>query len=276
MNSKFVAHWSMSFKFFLFAFFMLAASPCEEISKWKNLLEVKFPGKMESRLQELEKEGFDMQLLTDRGGKILNLDYFPVVVKVLPKDPKTGQQFTPEGFLKHIRLNSNHFVNSKLAVFSASPLLGEANKARWFSEQPVGAVMHINIPFPAGDGSVVCTEFASDHWVYATIRAPWRVFGQGHDGKHPVTGLREMGFTKNADGTYTYYTKGVDRMSRKSQAMFAETFMKNPFKSADELWESFRQGIYNFVQNNGGSAMPLEETKVEIQRLRWKEVKDCY
>ncbi|MES2588057.1 MAG: hypothetical protein V4622_03695 [Bacteroidota bacterium] len=265
----------MTFKLFILTFLILSSNPCEEISLWKNLLEHKVPTNLEERLKLLNEKGFDLQNLSDKGGKIINLDYFPVVVKVLPKNPKTGQQFTAEEFLNHLRLNSNHFVNKKHASFSTSPLLGKENKELWFSDNPLGAVIHINIPFPAGDGSVVCTENTSDHWIYQTIRTPWRFFGQGNDGKHPVTGLRQMGFIKNEDGSYTFYTKGIDRMSRKSQAIVAENLMRNPFKSADECWESFRQGIYDFVEQNGGNAVSLDSTKVEIYRPKWKKVKDC-
>ena len=259
----------------LVLFLFLSASPCEEISFWDSLLHHKFSVKIQERLIELKEKGLDIQLLSKAGGKIINLDYFPVTVRVLPKNPDTGEQYTAEEFLTRIRLNSNHFVNKKLATFSPSKRLGKEEEGRWTSENPVGSVLHINIPFPAGDGSVICTEFASDHWIYATIQAPWRIFGHGNDGKHPVTGIRQFGFTKNNDGSYTFYTKGVDRMSRKSMALVAENTMKNPFKDADKLWQSMRQGIFDFVSENGGNAIPLDSTKVEIRRFKWKEVKEC-
>lgn len=265
----------MTFKFCILIFLFLSASPCEEASHWKNLLEYKIPDSLDPKLQELKKKGFKIQHLTEADGKLVNLDYFPVTVRILPKNPKTGVQYSAEEFLSYIRLNFNSFINQKYASFSPSKRLGAEEEKRWLSDNPVGAVIHINIPFPAGDGSVICTEFTSDHWVYSTIQTPWRFFGQGNDGLHPVSGFRQTGFTKNENGTYTFYTKGVDRMSRKSQAIVAETLMKNPFKEADKLWQSFRQGIFDFVQQNGGNAVPLDSTKVETYHFKWKEVKAC-
>lgn len=261
-------------KLVLFLFF--STSPCEEITFWNTLLNHKFSEKIEKRFKELKEKKCRIQYLSEAGGKIINLDYFPVTVRVLPKNQATGQQYTPEEFLTRIRLNSNHFVNKKMATFSASNLLGKEEESRWSSNNPVGALMHINIPFPAGDGSVICTEFTPTYWIYATIQTPWKIFGQGNDGKHPVTGIRQFGFTKNNDGSYIFFTKGVDRMSRKLMAIVAENTMKNPFKDADKLWQSMRIGIYDFVTQNGGSAIPLDSTKVEIHRFNWKDVKNCF
>lgn len=265
----------MILKIFISSLLIYLSNPCEDVSFWNHLLHYKIPSSLNERLSFVKNKGFEIQHLSDNGGKILNLDYFPVHIKTLPKNPVSGEQFKVEDFLTFIRLNFNDFVNQKYASFSTSPLLGDENKKLWLSENPIGAIIHINIPFPAGDGSVICTEFSKDHWVYATIQAPWRVFRQGNDGKHPVTGLRQMGFIEQEDGTHVFYTKGVDRMSRKSQALFAENFMRNPFKSADKLWESLRKGIFDFVQKNGGSAVPLDSTKVEIYRIKWKKAKMC-
>lgn len=271
----------MIFKFLSIAvlFFTLASletNPCGEISPWNSLLKHQTPTALNAKIEALKKEGkFEIQTLDDAGGKIVNLDYFPVTIKIFPKNPETGTTFTPETFLTYLRLHFNDFVNPKLATFSPSIKTGFDEKALWESDKPEGAVIHIHIPLPAGDGSVICTEYASDHWVYATLRTPWRPFSTGYDGKHPVSGYRRVGFTKNTDGSFTYYTKGVDKMTAKMQARAAENLMKNPFKGADKLWNSLREGIYNFIMKNGGSAVSLDSTPVEVHHLKWKEVKEC-
>ncbi|MCE3294826.1 MAG: hypothetical protein K0R65_540 [Crocinitomicaceae bacterium] len=271
----------MILKAFLIAILLLGIqtpdeSPCTEISSWKSLLNHQISKPVSDKIESLQKEGdFEIQTLKNAGGKIINLDYFPVTIKAFPNNPETGRVFTPETFLTYLRLHFNDFVNPKYAVFSPSKKTGFDEKALWESANPVGSVIHIHIPLPAGDGSVICTEFASDHWVYATLKTPWRPFSTGYDGKHPVSGFRQMGFTRNNDGTFTYYTKGVDKMTAKMQAKAAETFLKNPFKEADKLWESLRKGIYDFVVKNGGFAAPLDASPAEIHHLKWKEVKTC-
>ena len=251
-------------------------NPCADASAWKDLLNHQISAAADEKITALRKKGkFNIQTLDKAGGKIINLDYFPVTIKTFPKNPETGAAFSPETFLNYLRLHFNDFINPAYAVFSPSEKTGFNEKALWESGSPLGVVIHIHIPLPAGDGSVICTEYAPDHWVYATLRTPWRPFSTGYDGKHPVSGYRQVGFIKNCDGSYTYYTKGVDKMTAKMQAKMAETFMKNPFKEADKLWESLRKGISDFVEKNGGSAVPLEATPPEIHHYKWKELKKC-
>ncbi|MGV3630289.1 MAG: hypothetical protein ACO1O6_03745 [Bacteroidota bacterium] len=261
---------------FLSAFSFEEKHPCREVAPWEDLLHHRPSKTASDKLALLDQAGkFEIQTLGDAGGKIINLDYFPVTITAFPRNPESGEIFTPERFLKYLRLHFNDFVNPKLAVFSPSIKTGFDEKTLWASDNPAGAVVHIHIPLPAGDGSVICTEFAPDHWVYATLRTPWRPFSKGYDGKHPVSGFRQVGFTRNNDGTFTYYTKGVDKMTAKMQAKIAESLMKNPFKEADKLWDSLRKGIYDFVMENGGSALSLDSSPAQIHHLRWKDVKNC-
>ena len=270
----------MVFRVLCLAFLFLSANPSREtdphenLNAWGDLLHHRPAKAAIDKVEALQKKGkFKIQSLDEAGGKIINLDYFPVTIRTFPKNPISGDIFSPEEFLTYLRLHFNDFVNSKYAVFSPSAKTGVDEQALWESAQPLGAVIHIHIPLPAGDGSVICTEYASDHWVYATLRTPWRPFSTGYDGKHPVSGFRQVGFVKNSDGSYTYYTKGVDKMTVKMQAQVAESFMKNPFRDADKLWNSLREGIYDFVTKNSGSALPLDATPPQIHHLKWKEFK---
>lgn len=266
----------MRFTIILLVFLFASLTPCDDAVFWKSLLQHKIGKNAQEKIDRLDKKGnFHIQTLDRAGGKLINLDYFPITIKTFPKNPKSGFIFTPEEFLKYLRLNFNDFVNKKYARFSPSQKTGFNEDSLWKSANPVGAVIHIHIPLPAGDGSVICTEFDNHHWVYATLHTPWRPFSTGCDGKHPVSGFRQVGFTKNNDGSYTYYTKGVDKMTSGMQAKFAETFMKNPFKDADKLWESLRDGIFDFVEKNGGDAISPKDTPAQIFHYTWKAIKSC-
>jgi len=271
-----VALKSILLAFVLFSVGAQKDLPCKDLARWEVLLKHKVSPAVQNKLDLLAKKGnFKLQKLDEAGGKIINLDYFPVTIKNFPLNPETRKRFHAEGFLAYLRLHFNDFIKQKYARFSPSKRTGQDETALWNSDNPVGAVIHINIPMPAGDGSVICTEFSSNYWVYSTLKTPWKFFGDGNDGKHPVSGYRKVGYVRNADSSFTYYTMGVDRMSKKSQAFVAENTMKNPFKGADRLWESLRQGIYNFVAENGGTAVSLDSTPVLLYRDRWDEVKKC-
>lgn len=94
------------------------------------------------------------------------------------------------------------------------------------------------------------------------------------NGEHPVSGKRDFGYTANPDGSYTFYTEGVDRLTdfatnfAQQQNIFPD---KKPFVAADSLWKSFQTGIDNFVVHNSGSSViqtPL------TYRPDWQTVKD--
>ncbi|MEQ6117958.1 hypothetical protein [Reichenbachiella sp. MALMAid0571] len=114
--------------------------------------------------------------------------------------------------------------------------------------------MHIDISGGPGDGSVICSDYDNDHWVFTTIEVPYWL-AQGYDGEHPVSGNREFGYNVNFDGSYTFYTRGEDRITGFIDSIVAEGIIQlngDPFENPDALWNSFKLGIYNFVQSNSG------------------------
>ncbi|MFV5687459.1 hypothetical protein ACM55M_02400 [Flavobacterium sp. ZT3R25] len=137
----------------------------------------------------------------------------------------------------------------------------------------MGAIIHINIP-TAGDGSVVCSEYTSNSWIFTTIEVPWGL-NQGQDGVHPVSGNREFGIIQNPDGSYTFYTRGVDRMTDgfESFLMQNSSVFTNPFENPDLLWNSFKNKIHNFVQNNNGNSITSLQSDNKIWRPDWYKVR---
>lgn len=119
------------------------------------------------------------------------------------------------------------------------------------------AMIHINIP-SGHDGSVITSgyevyydnnQFISGHWMFTTIKTPFVFLTQGLDEPHLVSGHRKFGLTKNQNGSYTFYTRGVDRVQDKLDilVLFGD---ENAIKKADPLWQSFQQGLKNYIQNN--------------------------
>ncbi len=72
------------------------------------------------------------------------------------------------------------------------------------------------------------------------------------------------------NSSYTFYTRGVDRITN-FDVQFAQTLFGIPFDSADALWTSFQNITTNFVNKNGGSATVGQQ---EIHRPDWNLVKD--
>ncbi|AQX01709.1 hypothetical protein [Elizabethkingia anophelis] len=113
------------------------------------------------------------------------------------------------------------------------------------------------------------TGYSSDKWTFTTIYEP--VYQT-----HPVSGNRDFGFTKNANGSYTFYTRGVDRLAKMEGTALHNVSMfftgsSYPLSKADALWTSLQNKINDFVNNHQGSSIVAKQ---EIQRPDWQKVKD--
>lgn len=220
---------------------LLINIPCAQLEIWQSVGGFKPPSQVIDKLENKVSYTlpYNLQTIQNAAGKVVNLDYFSVNVSQLP----TG--FTPESLLNQIRQNINSFVDPTLSTFSPYDS-EEANL--WGSSNPLGSIIHIEIPYD--DGSVICSDYSSSQWKFSTIFAP-------ADTYHPVSGTREFGFEQNPDGTFTFYTRGVDRVRLKVFEILGGGGKKT-FTGADNLWRSLQNGISNFVNNNGGQSVVQE------------------
>lgn len=80
-----------------------------------------------------------------------------------------------------------------------------------------------------------------------------------------------FGFLQNDDGSYTFFTRGVDRITRKIDNIVAQNFLDDPFKDPDALWTSFQQKLKDYINQNGGNATANNSV---TYRPNWDEVFD--
>lgn len=208
-----------------------------------------------------------IQSINNAYSTVVNMDYFPVTVSQLPT--VNGQQMTPEAFLHHIRTNINAFVDNYEAIFTPYNHFGVNDEGLWNSSNPTGAVVSIDIWGP-DNGSVITSYSSQDQWTFTTIYDPlnW---------EHPVSGNRDFGYVQNTNGSYTFYTRGVDRLTNglgtAAQWISSQsgTTTLSPFAHADALWESFQSKISSYVNQNGGSATVVPAQK---NRPKWQDLAD--
>ncbi len=249
---------------------------CEQLKKWQSVATHKPSTSVIHKINQLEKDypnaaalftgDFEIQNIEDANGTTVNMDFFPVKVSRLPDG------MSADDLITEIRTNINNFIDTEESEFTPFNLSNEGKNINytikedelWNSDSPLGSVIHIDIPLPAGDGSVVCSYKNHRKWRFTTISAPY-------DWEHPVSGTREFGYESNSDGTYTFYTRGVDRVTEWIDKKVAENLIDNPFEKPDKLWRSFQSGIENFINQNGGSA---SKDNPVIGRPNWNEVKD--
>jgi hypothetical protein len=236
-------------------------NPDYPISFWSTNAQFIPPQAVKDKINQMG-EGWRIQYLsTPTLAPSINLDYFPVTITQMPiKDTNTGEPWQAQDFFQYIRKNINDFVNTNNTEFTFT----SSENAIWQSSNPFLAVSSLDIKFPgtggyvpADDGSVICAEAQGWGWVFTALKAPQ--FPNTQDGYHPVSGNREFAFDDNPNGSFTFYTKGVDRyfyppVNGQGHAILAYLFERVAFDGADGLWSSFQDYIEQYVNNHGGTA----------------------
>lgn len=195
-----------------------------------------------------------IQKINDAHSTVVNMDYFPVTLTQLPI--VNGQRLTAGQFLHYIRTNLDSFTDGS-KTFSAYNAYGVDDRNKWNSNNPLGSVVAINLPGPE-NGSVITSQSSTDRWTFTTIKEPFY-------GEHPVSGNRDFGYILNSNGSYTFYTRGVDRLTS-WEGTFLQAATGIPFDEADALWVSFQNGIKDFANSHSGSA---NVNPTEILRPNW-------
>jgi hypothetical protein len=238
---------------------------CEEVQEWLDLGTFEIDQSVIQKLDELNEQNslgldYDIQTLQESKGATLNMDYFPVRVNQLPEG------VTPEFFLDILRSTFNSFLDSDITSFYGYNY-NEHNL--WTSDNPLGSILRFNMLAIGGlegldnpdDGSVITSDFQDSYWVFSTLQTPG-------DFGHPVSGNRRFGFTVNQDGSYTFYTRGIDRATGYLDHAMQET-TGLLFSKADQLWQSFQQNLADYINNNGGSAIVQPPV---TERPNWEKV----
>ena len=232
-----------------------------DLSAWAELVSLRAPTTVQQRVRDKNPGNrWYVHRLENALGPI-SLDYYPVRVTRLPTQiPDIVSSPSATDLLRHIRYHINDFIDTTNCEFSP---YDSAEGTKWLSADPLGAVIHIDMKtlggwFNPDDGSVVCSAITPQYWVFSTV---WTTGDFGH----PVSGNRMFGFVTNADGSYTFFTRGADRTT--SAADYNGS--KIVFGSAHTLWQSLQQKIAAFVNANGGAA--TVETPV-VARYDWPQV----
>lgn len=184
------------------------------------------------------KDVANVQSINDAVSPIVNMDYYSVLVRQLPTI--NGQTVTAPQFLEYIRLNINSFLDGK--TFYPYNAYGVNDTNTWNSSNPKGAIMGVDILGP--DATVITSSSQPNEWIFTTVHDPM-------NGDHPVSGNRAFGFIDEGGGSYTFYTRGVDRLTDIAETKVQDWFGL-PFSEADALWNSYRQKIDGFVRSHGG------------------------
>ena len=226
------------------------ASPAA-FSDWMDLITFKTPLGI---VHSMAPRSITVQKIEDAGSDMTNLDYFPVKIDAWPT--VDGTKLEGEAFLTHVRRNFNNLIDPSMSSFW--PLEANPDGTIWNSGNPLGAVLGITI-FP-DNGAVVCGEIDGRHWRFVTVRTPFR-----QTGSHPVSGTREFGLRRTAEGGI-FYTRGVDRTTELPESLLSGI----AFDAGAKLWRSLQAKVTEFINTHGGRASPLPVIKKTVE---WAQIK---
>lgn len=256
-------------------FALIPNIPCDIIKKWIATAKFTVDQSTLWRIKDVEnviKPGNDnlylvnVQNINSAYSSVVNMDYFPITINKMPKI--NGQVLTPDQFLEYIRKDINKFVDTEYSKFEPYRYSGVDDTNLWNSSNPKNAIVSIDIKGP-DNASVIVSNYSKTGWTFTTIYEPMY-------GEHPVSGNRDFGYVDNGNGSFTFYTRGVDRLTTADAAILGEvseffTGKAYPFQQADALWTSFQKITTDFVNKNGGNAGIAQQ---EIHRPDWSLVKD--
>ncbi|QQV02280.1 MULTISPECIES: hypothetical protein [Chryseobacterium] len=254
---------------------LLIDIPCSQLDDWQAVAMHQVPPSVKSKLQNIKNQtgwwnNWETTNLDQGASTGINMDLFPIKINSLPNKPNTNIKYTPSEFFDFFRKNINLFADKFTPIEDSYYNIHDT--ALWNSANPLGALLHIDIN--PDDGTVVCSGFNSNTWIFTTIKAP---FGYAYDGIHPVTGNRVFSYHIDNNGQMTIYTRGVDRMSKKAPFNTPISAIANyaaesaAFAGADALWNNMQKKLSKHINDNGGNASVVEAKKY---RPNYSKVKD--
>lgn len=183
----------------------------------------------------------------------LNTDYYAVKITKLP------EKVTAKELYESIRKNYGKYMKAEgMENQRFSPNRDRTSKGLWNSDDPTGSIMVFR---DFRDNAAVLTSQAGDnHWVFSPVGTAWHW-------EHPLAGHREFGLTDNGDGTYTFYTRGVDMLWDVEDVAVAQG-MFGFFEIADRLWNRVMDNIAKEINENGGAAT---KTHNFTRKIDWED-----
>lgn len=190
-------------------------------------------------LDALRPRDMSWQRLDLALGRLINLDNYQVRIQRMPVI--NGVRLDARGLVREYRrgLTGKNplLVDGKAATFEPYE---SADGPRWLSDNPVGAVVYITIPWD--DGAVVVSRADELSWTFSTVRTD-------RSGGHPISGNRQFGVRRSGD-EHVLYARGADRPS----GLHTSTLSGTTFAGGERLWLSLQQRVAAWINSHDGQA----------------------
>jgi RHS repeat-associated protein len=223
---------------------------------WRDMLLFEKSAKYHELVEKADDarsfDDIDRQEMDWAASDVLNTDYYAVKISALPVGYTAGK------LLEAIRKNFRNFTGTQ----RLSPLVDGQSSDIWKSNNPVGSIMVFRDL--RDNAAVLTTQASKEHWVFTPV-------GTTVQWEHPLAGHREFGLTSNGDGSYTFYTRGVDMLWDTEDIVVAQGVF-DFFAIADKLWNGVMDNVVKEINSKGGKA---EKTHNFSRKIDWEDdIKD--
>lgn len=237
---------------------LLLDIPCGELPKWQELANHPIPQSVKNKIFQVNGltgwfSSAAIQSLDYSTSYTVNMDVYPVRISNMP-EKSPGVKYTHAEFFDYFRKNINDFTDANHGKFYpvVAPEYNIDDTQLWNSNNPLGSLITIKIP--ADNGTVVCSGWGNQAWIFTTVKSPW-------DGEHPVSGNRLFGYFIDTSGDMVIYTRGVDRFTTKiSNNALQYTAESFGYSEAKKMWQNMQQKLFSFVNNKNGNSTIIEGT----------------
>jgi len=190
------------------------------------------------------------QPMSRASGDEMSYDYYSVTINQLPSDMSMSDLFN------HIRTNFADFKQGATLTEKFGPSK-QSEQSQWNSADPLTSIMRFvvnpdlccDFDLVREGMAVMATNYMvnenSMSWVFTPVYSD-------HNGDfgHPLAGHRQFGITNNGNGSYTFFTRGIDT----PYGMLDNMNSADIFAGAHQLWTNVMNNVSNYINSNGGSS----------------------
>ena len=217
---------------------------------------------------------WSVQRLEDAYGAVVNLDYYAVQLSLPASMGSAARRAQARALFETIRVQFARFLGDTEfwpSHNSAGDDFWGMEWARWRGGV-LGTYAEFDLPIPfvpdpADRLGVLATAYETGppvwRWRFTTVSSP-----PGRAGSHPVSGTREFGIREQVDGTYVFYTRGIDRLSDRFQES-----VDLAFDGGHDLWQLVQSEVAADATARGWAATVMPGV---FYRPDWVSLEDYF
>jgi predicted chitinase len=251
----------------------------EQIQQWKTTINNKLTTQQIDYIDSLRlKAGASQIKLADitklkntdaPTNNLVYLDNFSVHINQMPV--VNGKKLNPIELLDYVRSNLNQFTDTAVIKFEA---FNQKNQTMLTSHQfkttKKGVLLKVKTPNSTDGLAFANHYFERENGSVSNSILITTVIDPAMNNKRKFHTTTQIGYTTNADSTYTFYSKTASKATNESKIM-GKIANDTALQFDEQIGNSFQTNFQNFVNQNGGTAIyeNYESKRVNEENIKY-------